>query len=182
MDNQRQQYIPGPPPPPNQNPMGHLPPPPPRPYPQSNLPPLRPDHTPIMPYHWALSSAYLEQDGSSHGDGQVWVRVYHPPPMTPMSHHPGQNQHLAYGLRQPSHLNIPLPSSERQADPFGHLYSHRRFLWSRRWHSAPRRLFDLFPIRRPLDFRAVGFSFRIKIRRRCSIAQLFLPQSSSTEP
>lgn len=26
-----------------------------------------------------------------------------------MSHHPGQNQHLAYGLRQPSHLNIPPP-------------------------------------------------------------------------
>lgn len=26
-----------------------------------------------------------------------------------MSHHPGQNQHLAYGMRQPSHLNIPPP-------------------------------------------------------------------------
>ncbi|RVX67092.1 hypothetical protein B0A52_08335 [Exophiala mesophila] len=101
MDNQRQQYIPGPPPPPSQNPLSHLPPPPPRPYPQSALPPPppgpHPNHGMPLGTVYGLPGAGWQQPWARSGMGQ------NIPPPPPISHH------QSYGMRQPSHLNIPPP-------------------------------------------------------------------------
>ncbi|KIW69673.1 hypothetical protein, variant [Phialophora macrospora] len=103
MDNQRQQYIPGPPPPPGQGTMGHLPPPPPRPYPGSNLPPPPPGpHPSSMPLGtvFGLPGAGWQQPWARSGMGQ------NIPPPPPFNHNQPQGQHVPYGMRQ---LNIPPP-------------------------------------------------------------------------
>ncbi|KAJ9604064.1 mitogen-activated protein kinase kinase kinase [Cladophialophora chaetospira] len=103
MDNQRQQYIPGPPPPPGQGTMGHLPPPPPRPYPGSNLPPPPPGpHPNSMPLGtvFGLPGAGWQQPWGRSGLGQ------NIPPPPPLNHNQSQGQHVSYGMRQ---LNIPPP-------------------------------------------------------------------------
>ncbi|KAK5364964.1 mitogen-activated protein kinase kinase kinase [Exophiala xenobiotica] len=103
MDNQRQQYIPGPPPPPIQGILSHLPPPPPRLHPGSNLPPPppgpHPNSLPLGTVYGLPSGAWQQQPWGRPGLGQ---NIPPPPPMS-------QNQNLPYGMRQPSHLNIPPP-------------------------------------------------------------------------
>ena len=104
MDNQRQQYIPGPPPPPGSATLGHLPPPPPRPYPQSNLPPPPPGpHPSALPLGTVFGlpgTGWQQQAWGRPGIGQSI------PPPPPINHSQPQGQHLSYGVRQ---LNIPPP-------------------------------------------------------------------------
>ncbi|EHY55331.1 mitogen-activated protein kinase kinase kinase [Exophiala dermatitidis] len=106
MDNQRPQYIPGPPPPPGQGTLSHLPPPPPRPYPQSNLPPPpRGPHPSALPLGtvFGLPGAGWSQPWGRSGMSQGF------PPPPPIGHNQAQNQHLPYGMRQPSHMTLPPP-------------------------------------------------------------------------
>ncbi|EXJ85738.1 STE/STE11/BCK1 protein kinase [Capronia coronata CBS 617.96] len=107
MDNQRPQYIPGPPPPPSQGNLGHLPPPPPRPYPPSNLPPPPPGpHPSALPLGtvFGLPGGGWQQPWGRSGMGQGL-----PPPPPPFNHNQSQNQHHPYGMRQTPHMNLPPP-------------------------------------------------------------------------
>ena len=113
MDNQRQQYIPGPPPPPATQPhLMHLPPPPPRPHPQvtqSNLPPPPPG-----PHPGTLPPGTIF--GIPGGWQQSWGRPSGLPPPPPLVNpNPKHNQHLSYSSstlspqRPPAKLAIPPP-------------------------------------------------------------------------
>ena len=116
MDGQRQQYIPGPPPLPNQPHLMHLPPPPPRSHPQPAQPGLPPP--PPGPHPSTLPPGTVF--GLPGGWQQTWGRPQGmsqglPPPPPMMNPIQQQNQHLAYSAshlshpRQPTPLAIPPP-------------------------------------------------------------------------
>lgn len=117
MDNQRPQYLPGPPPPPpNQNlsHLLHIPPPPPRP--QQAQHPNIPPPPPVPPVS-ALPPGTVF--GIPPGWQQSWSRPGGLPPPPPMINpNQAQNQHLAYSAsylaqpRPPPPPNMPPPQSQ----------------------------------------------------------------------
>lgn len=120
MDNQRQQYIPGPPPPSMaQAPQPHimsLPPPPPRPHHQASNPGVPPPPPGPPPGSHPPGTVF----GIPTGWQQSWARPQglptgFPPPPPTLNPNQSQNQHLAYSagqipaIHQPPNLAIPPP-------------------------------------------------------------------------
>ena len=106
MDNQRQPYLPGPPPPPGQHQghMLHLPPPPPRPHQPQSHPGVPPP--PPIPPPGGLPPGTVY--GIPPGWQQSWGRPGVVPPPPPMFNpNQPQNQHLAYNANQFARLPPP---------------------------------------------------------------------------